>query len=185
MAKVSQEPHVTPRLDNGYVQTIQVSELTDLSANAGIHSTIGAEIDSTLFAYNQIMAGFYMNSYVNSNYGENPTIHIPANNNIHTEHLATYGQLWKLSHKLTELHKEFYRYLNSTITVRVYNNEPILLTTPSRGGYIVIHPSIQDLETGNDEYGIYYEANIGGVDNICACINGTMLQCRAIGLRHR
>lgn len=185
MAKVSQEPLVTPRLSDGYVQTIQVTEPTDVMTNAGIYSTIGTEIDSTLFAYNQIMAGFYMNNYVTSNYGENPSINIPPSNHVHGTHLAVYGQLWKLSYKLTELHKEFYRYLNSTVTVRVYNNEPILLSTPSRSGYIVIHPSIQDLETGNDEYGIYYEANLGGVDNLCACINGAMLQARHMHMLRR
>lgn len=187
MSKKQELPQVEERLQWGYIQTTNiVDETADNKLKIGILGTVGTEIDSALYLYNQTTASFYMNNYYRTNYGENAMINIPVNTRISDDHMAVYSQLWKLNEQLRHLYSEYYRCLDSSTTIRVYNNEPIIISTPSRAGYSVIHPSLQDLEIGNDEYGNYYEANLGGAEDCYACINGMAVAGRRlIGRRLR
>ncbi len=175
------EPDVMKQISYGYIQT-NTSENTDVvTTNLGPLSLLGSEIDSVIYTYNQINANFYMANYFNSNYGENPTINIQVGSYVQLSHMAVYAELWKLNFKLQDAWRGFYQYLNSDVTVRVYNNDPILVSTPSRAGYVVIHPSVQpNLLTGEDEYGAYYEANVGGFKDTLAIINGQYLRTRRL-----
>lgn len=181
MAKQTVEPEVINQISYGYIQTNTVGDDELPTANLGQLALLGSAIDSCIFTYNQICANFYMANYFRSNYGENPTINVPTGHYIHTEELATYAELWKINLKLQDTFREFYKHLDDSITVRVYNEEPILINTPSRSGYIVIHPSIQlELERGSDEYGSYYEANIGGLEDPNAVVSGQYIQTRRL-----
>lgn len=177
------EPEVYEQIQFGYVQTSNIVEGAELNAaNLGTLSLIGTAIDSATYTYNQLCASFYMNNYFQSNYGENPSINIRQADYLNNQHLATYSELWKINFKLMDLYRSFYAALDDSITVRVYNHEPIVVTTPSNSAYIVIHPSIQtDIAQGVDEYGAYYEAKLGGLENPSAVVGGQYLGLRRLG----
>lgn len=175
------EPEVINQIGFGYIQTNTNVDKSVPTANLGQLALLGTAIDSCIFTYNQICANFYMSNYFRSNYGENPTITIPSGQYIHANDMATYGELWKINLKLQDTFREFYQYLDDSITVRVYNEEPIIINTPSRCGYVVVHPSIQsDLKRGSDEYGAYFEANVGGLDDPNVLVSGQYLQTRRL-----
>lgn len=180
------EPEVMNQINHGYIQTNTLANTDVVTANLGPLALLGSEIDSVIYAYNQINANFYMSNYFRSNYGENPTINIQVGDYAQSSHMAVYAELWKLNFKLQDAWCGFYQYLNNDVTVRVYNNEPILVNTPSRAGYVVIHPNVQpNLVTGEDEYGAYYEANVGGLEDTNAIIAGQYLQTRRLMGRGR
>ena len=181
MTKQTVEPEVLNQISHGYIQTNAISDVDPGITHLGQLSLLGSEIDSTIYAYNQICANFYMTNYFRSNYGENPSINVPTGEYLHTNQLAVYSELWKLNFKLQDSFRAFYQHLDDSISVRVYNNEPIMINTPSRSGYVVIHPSVQpNLVTGTDEYGAYYEANLGGLEDPNAIIAGQYVQTRRL-----
>ena len=170
---------VDDNLALGYIRTGLIEPSPAQPSHQGAMALIGAEIDTTVLLYNQLCANFYMSNFYQNRTGENPAIDIQPGIAMYGNQLAIYSELWKLNFKLQDLWREFYRWLNDETVVRVYNNEPIVINTPSLSGYVVLHPSIQtEIETGNDEYGAYFEVNLGGLENSNTVIGGHHVQTR-------
>ena len=176
---------VDDNLAMGYIRTGLIDPSPAQPSHQGAMALIGAEIDTTVLLYNQLCANFYMANFYQNRTGENPAIDIQPGGCMYGNQLAVYGELWKLNFRLQDLWREFYRWLNDETIVRVYNNEPVVINTPSLGGYVVLHPSIQtEIETGNDEYGAYFEVNLGGFENTDTVIGGHYIHTRR-GIRPR
>lgn len=170
---------VDDNLARGYIRTSLIEPNSAQPSHQGAMTLIGAEIDTTVLLYNQLCSNFYMANYYLNRTGDNPVIEIQPGITTYGNQLAVYGELWKLNFKLQDLWREFYRWLNDETVVRVYNNEPVIINTPSLSGYVVLHPSIQtEIETGNDEYGAYFEVNLGGFGNSDAVIGGHYIHTR-------
>lgn len=159
-------------LHYGYLSTKKDIETNTPISNVAAYTTIATEIDYQLFLYNQVMTNFYMANFYRGYQGDNAVLDVNQSRNINIDHLQAYSMAWKINARMNELHKEFYKHLTDDTVVRVYNGEPIILTTPSRRGYVIIHPTVQELVTGTDENGDYYEANLGGNTEGYAVING-------------
>lgn len=158
-------------LSQGYIMTSNVDAVDLLPSHQGALSLISAEIDSTIFAYHQLTANYCMSEFLRTGYSDAPTMHVVPGNYIGGNQLAMYSEIWKINFRLQDQWREYYRWLTDDCVIRVYNNEPVLLATCTGSGYVVLHPSIQsEIETGNDEYGAYYEVNVGGVPNSDALV---------------
>lgn len=145
-------------------------------ANAVEVSRLSAAVDTAIYQYTLMAGNMYMASFFDNNYGEKPMLNVRPTSYLHTDTLATYANMWKMNFELMSLWQQLYALANDTCVIRVYNNEPIIVSTPSGAGYFIIHPSVQpNLVVGTDEYGAFYEAKVGGLTDV----NGR--QCRLVG----
>lgn len=169
-------------IHHGYIQNNLVNPPEVPPNMLGFCALIGKEIDSALYKYNQITAAYYNQHFSRSNgFDMSQSLYVHPGHNYGMEQLSCMAELWKINFDLLQMWNAFYEELDDSVTIRVYNNEPIMITTPSNCGYIVIHPCIQEqISFGTDEYGEFYEANLGGMETTCGVIGGHYLHTRRV-----
>lgn len=158
-------PHVSAQLSRGYIQTENFTHNKFDPTSLVNLASVGAEIDQAVSIYTQVYGNYVLSHHHSNPYGDTPGLSVRPGN-MYSDQLMVMGQLWSLNIKLQDLWRLYYTALDATVTVRVYNNQPIVFATPSNSAYVVIHPSIQtDIVQGVDDIGPYYEAKVGGLEN--------------------